>query len=164
MTDSKTTPASESTPTPAATVVATPTAQKTKRPCTPKQLEQLKAAREKRKRKSSASGQSDRVTRSDNAEEFVKRIEKVDSETTYNSSKDSSKERSPKRRKTTGFGRPRDFAIGALVLGGLSVVAYQAKKKVGNSSSAKPPQDPPQPQPQPQTNSSTPFHASNVFA
>jgi hypothetical protein len=182
MTDTKV--ATEAPPPPPVSVptVASEPPKKPKRDNSPKQLEQLKRARQKKsqlaaERKASRKHAITRSTKSstDSAEDLVRRIEKADPETHTRSS---SRSRSPKRRRgaspSGGFkglalGSTKDFALGAVFLGGLALAAYEAKKKIGNSSSGRA-------SPASQTPStmnptggtlgtqSTPYHASNIFA
>jgi hypothetical protein len=145
MTDTKV--ATEAPPPPPVSVptVASEPPKKPKRDNTPKQLEQLKRARQKKsqlaaERKASRKHAITRSTKSskDSAEDLVRRIERADPETHTRSS---SRSRSPKRRRGASpsggfkFGSTKDFALGAVFLGGMALAAYEAKKKIGNSSS-----------------------------
>ena len=134
---------------------------KEKKPRSPAQLEVLRRGREtrsknaKERKRARASGS---LARSDGGAEFIDRIARADPET-------SERGRSPKRQKRSrGFqlGTPKEFAIGALVLGGLAVTAYQAKKKTSPSSSAPPPTA--KGTTQTQQPNPTLFSQSNVFA
>ena len=85
---------------------------------------------------------------------MLSRIEKADPDTHRQASS-----KSPKKRKGDTYGggfqlsTPKEFLIGAAALGGLGFVAYHAKKKTMNSSSAQ------------QQQTATPqFQANNVFA
>ena len=138
---------------------------KERKPRTPKQLEVLRRARERRSQNAKDRKRSSgSLARSDGGAEFIDRIARADPETSERGG------RSPKRRKRDGgfgggsFGlsTPKEFAIGALVLGGLALTAFQAKKKTSTSSSAPPPTA--RGASGPQQPSATLFNHSNVFA
>ena len=123
-------------------------APKVKQTRTPKQLEQLAAAREKRRQKRQNNAGS--ITRSGSADEFIRRIERAEPEARE---KKPSSHGTKRKREARGisFKSPGSYAIGAVALGALGLVAYGAKKKgTGsffgpNTKTNQPPTGPPQP-------------------
>ena len=153
MTDTQTAPVSTPS-TPVSAPPSEPPAKKPKRNPTPRQLEQLKNARQKRSEKAKTRKSTSIARSGGGADELLSRIEKADPDTHRQASS-----KSPKKRKGDiayggGFqlSTPKEFLIGAAALGGLGFVAYHAKKKTMNSSSAQ------------QQETATPqFQANNVF-
>ena len=124
-------------------------APKVKQTRTPKQLEQLAAAREKRRQKRQNNAGS--ITRSGSADEFIRRIERAEPEA--REKKPSSSGHGTKRKREArgiSFKSPGSYALGAVALGALGLVAYGAKKKgTGsffgpNTKTNQPPTGPPQ--------------------
>lgn len=150
----------------ASTVTSTP---KVKKPRTSKQLEQLAQARAKRgkKTKGTGGGGGSIVTKSDSADDFVKRLERADPEVSENVPKGKKRKRESDAR-SLSFGGTKDLFTGALVVGGLGIAAYQLKKKGLLSNSAGPTsQAPPMTNSTPTAPSSGPptsFNASNLFS
>jgi hypothetical protein len=102
---------------------------KAKRQCTSRQLEQLAAAREKRKQKKASQPRSSSRS-NESADDFMKKLEQAEPRAVSSrGSGGGSHKRKRQGASGVSFGSPSDFAIGAVAMVGLGAYAWYQKKK-----------------------------------